>query len=123
MRDRLARLIAPYDAVLTPTVAIRPVPVGGRAHVELNPADQALYTLIRFTVLLNVTGYPGISVRLGLDFGGLPRLSPSAGWARTRSCCRSPRRSRASWGRCRRRPGTEPATPRRVARDDHRDQS
>ena len=73
MRDRLARLIEPYDAVLTPTVAIRPVPVGGSAHVEGDPPDQALYTLIRFTVLLNVTGYPGISVPSGLKkYGGLP---------------------------------------------------
>jgi aspartyl-tRNA(Asn)/glutamyl-tRNA(Gln) amidotransferase subunit A len=72
MRDRLKRLIEPYDAILTPTVAIRPVPVGQSAYVEGDAPDQSLYTLIRFTVILNVTGYPGISVPSGLDPGGLP---------------------------------------------------
>lgn len=72
LRHRLAKLMAPYQAVLTPTVPIQPPRLGEAAQVAGDPKDQSLYTLIRFTVLLNVTSYPGISVPSGLDDDGLP---------------------------------------------------
>jgi aspartyl-tRNA(Asn)/glutamyl-tRNA(Gln) amidotransferase subunit A len=72
LRDRFARIIAPHEAVLTPTVPIQPPKIGVAAHVEGDPEGGGLFTLIRFTVLHNVTGYPGISVPSGLDRDGLP---------------------------------------------------
>jgi aspartyl-tRNA(Asn)/glutamyl-tRNA(Gln) amidotransferase subunit A len=72
LRERFAGIIAPYDAVLTPTVPIQPPRNGEPAHVPGDPPTQSLYTLIRFTVAFNVIGYPAISVPSGLDRDGLP---------------------------------------------------
>ena len=72
LRDRFAAIIAPFDAVLTPTVPIQPPRIGEPAQVAGDPPGQSLYTLIRFTALGNVIGYPGISVPAGIDRDGLP---------------------------------------------------
>jgi Asp-tRNA(Asn)/Glu-tRNA(Gln) amidotransferase A subunit family amidase len=72
LRNRLHALIQPYDAILTPTVAIQPPRIGEAAQVEGDPPGSELYTFMRFTVTLNATGYPGISVPAGLDRDRLP---------------------------------------------------
>jgi aspartyl-tRNA(Asn)/glutamyl-tRNA(Gln) amidotransferase subunit A len=72
LRDRLSAIIGRYDAVLTPTAAIQPPRIGEKAQVAGDLPGSELYTLIRFTVALNVTGYPAISVPAGLDSDGLP---------------------------------------------------
>jgi len=71
-RARFAELLAPFDAILTPSVAIQPPRNGEKAHVTGDPPAAYLYTLMRLTVLHNITGYPGISVPSGLDRDGLP---------------------------------------------------
>lgn len=71
-RKRFADILAPFDAVLTPSVAIQPPKIGVPAHVTGDPQAQALYTVMRFTVLFNVIGYPAISVPSGLDGDDLP---------------------------------------------------
>jgi aspartyl-tRNA(Asn)/glutamyl-tRNA(Gln) amidotransferase subunit A len=72
LRDRLRAIAEPFDAILTPTAAIQPPRIGDKAQVEGDPPGSELYTFIRFTVALNATGYPGISVPAGLDQDGLP---------------------------------------------------
>jgi aspartyl-tRNA(Asn)/glutamyl-tRNA(Gln) amidotransferase subunit A len=72
LRERFAGIIAPYNAVLTPSVPIQPPRNGEPAHVTGDPPAQSLFTLIRFTVACNVIGYPAISVPSGLDRDGLP---------------------------------------------------
>lgn len=72
LRNRLRELLDPYDAILTPTVAIQPPRIGEKAQVEGDPPGSELYTFMRFTVALNVTGYPAVSVPAGLDREGLP---------------------------------------------------
>jgi aspartyl-tRNA(Asn)/glutamyl-tRNA(Gln) amidotransferase subunit A len=72
LRDRLWTIVQPYDAVLTPTVAIQPPRIGEEARVEGDPPGSELYTFMRFTVALNVTGYPAVSVPAGLDRESLP---------------------------------------------------
>jgi aspartyl-tRNA(Asn)/glutamyl-tRNA(Gln) amidotransferase subunit A len=72
LRDRLRAITEPYDAVLTPTAAIQPPRIGEKAQVEGDPPGSELYTFMRFTVALNVTGYPAISLPAGLDRDGLP---------------------------------------------------
>ncbi len=72
LRDRLSAIIGSYEAVLTPTAAIQPPRIGEKAEVAGDPRASELYTFIRFTVALNVTGYPAISVPAGLDSDGLP---------------------------------------------------
>jgi aspartyl-tRNA(Asn)/glutamyl-tRNA(Gln) amidotransferase subunit A len=72
LRNRLRNLVQPYDAVLTPTAAIQPPRIGEKAHVEGDPPGSELYTFMRFTVALNVTGYPAVSVPAGVDRDGLP---------------------------------------------------
>jgi aspartyl-tRNA(Asn)/glutamyl-tRNA(Gln) amidotransferase subunit A len=71
-RQRFAAIQAPFDAVLTPSVAIQPPKIGVAAHVTGDPPAQGLYTVMRFTVLFNCTGHPAISVPSGLDNDGLP---------------------------------------------------
>lgn len=72
LRRRLAAMLAGFDAILTPTVAIQPPRLGEPACVPGDPPGSQLYTFMRFTVALNATGYPGISVPAGLDRDGLP---------------------------------------------------
>ena len=71
-RQRFAELLAPFDAIVTPSVAIQAPRIGEPAHVDGDPPAQALYTVMRFTVLFNCIGYPAISVPSGLDQDGLP---------------------------------------------------
>jgi aspartyl-tRNA(Asn)/glutamyl-tRNA(Gln) amidotransferase subunit A len=72
LRARLRVITDPYDAVLTPTAAVQPPRIGEKAQVEGDPPGSELYTFMRFTVALNATGYPAISVPAGLDRDGLP---------------------------------------------------
>lgn len=72
LRRRFADILAPYDAVVMPAVAIQPPRNGEPAHVEGDPPAQGLYTVMRFTVAFNVIGYPGVTVPSGLDVDGLP---------------------------------------------------
>jgi amidase len=61
-----------YDAVLSPTLAMPPVPVGYFDEVE--PAEnferQKLFT--PFTALYNVSGQPAVSIPLHWNAEGLP---------------------------------------------------
>ena len=100
-RQRFANIQAPFDAILTPSVAIQPPKIGVPAHVTGDPPAQGLYTVMRFTVLFNCH-------RTSRDFGSL-------GTGRRRS---ADRRSahRASWSR---RPTSGArSTSRRRARHD-----
>jgi amidase len=61
-----------YDAILTPTLALPPVPVGYFDEVE--PAEnferQKLFT--PFTAIFNISGQPAVNVPLHWNSGGLP---------------------------------------------------
>jgi len=71
---QLVSFLAPFDALLTPALAERPLPLG-----TLDPAaPQPMSTFTRsglftpFTPILNATGQPGISVPLFDGEDGLP---------------------------------------------------
>jgi amidase len=71
---RLVAFLAPYDAVLTPALAERPLPLG-----TLDPsAPQPLQTFTRsglftpYTPVFNASGQPGISLPLFEGEDGLP---------------------------------------------------
>jgi amidase len=67
------RATAPYDAVLTPTLAQPPAPVGGLRDDADPAADFAAQTRFTpFTSVANVTGQPAISLPLSWDAAGLP---------------------------------------------------
>jgi aspartyl-tRNA(Asn)/glutamyl-tRNA(Gln) amidotransferase subunit A len=72
LRRRLRAMLGDFDAILTPTAAIQPPRLGEPAQVAGDPPGSQLYTFMRFTVALNATGYPAISVPAGLDRDGLP---------------------------------------------------
>jgi aspartyl-tRNA(Asn)/glutamyl-tRNA(Gln) amidotransferase subunit A len=72
LRRRFAAIAAPFDALLTPTVAIQPPTIGIPPRVNGDSEGHDLYTFSRFTVPLNVIGYPAISIPCGLDNDGLP---------------------------------------------------
>ena len=65
--------LAPYDAVLTPTLATPPVPVGALRDDDDPAADfSAQKQFTPWTSAWNVTGMPAISLPLHWTAGGLP---------------------------------------------------
>lgn len=60
-----------YDAVLTPTLAQPPAPVG---HFEAEPEEEfrRMERFTPFTSMFNITGQPSVSVPLHWSGGGLP---------------------------------------------------
>ena len=70
---RIAAFWADYDLLLTPTLALPPVPVGWDTEPE-NPHEQfdraAAFT--PFTAVFNVTGQPAVSLPLHWTEDGLP---------------------------------------------------
>jgi amidase len=70
--DCLATL-APYDAVLTPTLAVPPLPVGALRDDEDPAADfEAQKAFTPWTSAWNVTGMPAVSLPLHRTPSGLP---------------------------------------------------
>jgi amidase len=65
--------IEPYDAVLTPTLASLPLPVGALRNDEDPAADfDAQTRFTPWTSMWNVTGSPAISLPLHWTAEGLP---------------------------------------------------
>lgn len=70
--DALA-VLAPYDAVLTPTVAVPPLPVGAIRDDDDPAADfEAQKAFTPWTSAWNVTGMPAVSLPLHWTPDGLP---------------------------------------------------
>jgi amidase len=69
---RVIRQFAPFDAVLTPSLALTPRPVGwyDADDGERNFAQQVLYT--PYTSFVNVSGLPAITLPVGQTEAGLP---------------------------------------------------
>ncbi|MEU8571158.1 amidase [Streptomyces pathocidini] len=70
---RLAAAVAPYDAVLTPTLARLPQPVGSLRD-DADPAADfaAQIAFTPFTAPWNIAGLPAVSLPLGWTGTGLP---------------------------------------------------
>lgn len=68
----IIRQFAPFDAVVTPALALTPRPVGGfdRADIEHNFEQQVQYT--PWTSFVNACGLPAISLPVATTDGGLP---------------------------------------------------
>jgi Asp-tRNA(Asn)/Glu-tRNA(Gln) amidotransferase A subunit family amidase len=71
---RLARFFERYDLLLTPTLAVPPVPLGVLSLSNPNPGESiaTLLQTVGFTQLANATGNPAMSVPLFWDADGLP---------------------------------------------------
>jgi amidase len=68
-----AEAVAPYDAVLTPTLAQLPAPVGGLRDDEDPEADFAAQVAFTpFTAPWNIAGLPAISLPVRRTASGLP---------------------------------------------------
>ncbi len=61
-----------YDAVLTPTLALPPVPVGYFHDQEPAENFERQKRFTPFTAIYNVTGQPAVSVPLYWNAAGLP---------------------------------------------------
>jgi len=64
-RSALTTFMKPYDAILSPVNAYPAVPHGGTQGVEMRPAFS-------YTIVYNLTGWPGAVVRMGSSPEGLP---------------------------------------------------
>jgi amidase len=65
--------LAPYDAVLTPTLAVPPLPVGALRNDDDPEADfEAQKAFTPWTSAWNVTGMPAVSLPLHRTPSGLP---------------------------------------------------
>ncbi|MCW2753142.1 MAG: amidase, partial [Marmoricola sp.] len=70
---RTLAALAPYDVVLTPTLAQPPLPVGDLRDDADPAADfEAQKRFTPWTSMWNVTGSPAISLPLGQTASGLP---------------------------------------------------
>jgi amidase len=71
---RLVSFLEPYDALLTPALAERPLPLGTLDTAAADPMStftrSGVFT--PFTPVLNATGQPGVSVPLFEGEDGLP---------------------------------------------------
>jgi amidase len=69
-----AAFLSRYDALLTPTQATPPLPIGALSLSHPNPPEYvaALHQTIAFTQLFNVSGGPAMSVPLFWNAEGLP---------------------------------------------------
>jgi amidase len=66
-------VLAPYDAVLTPTLAVPPLPVGALRNDDDPAADfEAQKAFTPWTSAWNVTGMPAVSLPLHWTPSGLP---------------------------------------------------
>lgn len=71
--SRVLTALAPYDAVLTPTLAVPPLPIGALRDDDDPEADfEAQKRFTPYTSLWNVTGSPAISLPLAQSGTGLP---------------------------------------------------
>jgi Asp-tRNA(Asn)/Glu-tRNA(Gln) amidotransferase A subunit family amidase len=70
----LARFLERYDVLLTPTMAVPPVPLGVLSLSNPNPGESlaTLFQTVGYTQLANATGNPAMSVPLFWDGEGLP---------------------------------------------------
>ncbi len=70
---RIAAFFGDFDALLTPTLAAAPPPVGRRIMGEEDFTGMLeLLRIVAFTPTWNMTGQPAIAVPAGLDGDGLP---------------------------------------------------
>jgi amidase len=70
---RTLTAVAPYDAVLTPTLAVPPLPVGALRNDQDPAADfEAQKRFTPWTSIWNVTGSPAVSLPLHQTPDGLP---------------------------------------------------
>jgi amidase len=66
-------MLAPYDAVLTPTLAVPPLPIGALRDDDDPAADfEAQKAFTPWTSAWNVTGMPAVSLPLHWSPSGLP---------------------------------------------------
>ena len=105
---RLVAFLEPYDALLTPALAQRPLPIGTLDTAAPDPMStftpSGLFT--PFTPVFNATGQPAISLPLFQGEDGLPLAVQIVGRpAGEGACSRSPRswKRRVPWAG--RRPG------------------
>ncbi|CAM4284820.1 6-aminohexanoate-cyclic-dimer hydrolase [Mycobacterium basiliense] len=72
VRRHTARFFDTYDAVLTPTLADAPPPIGYLSPTDYHQVIDRLRRWVTFTPLHNVTGEPAISLPLAQSAEGLP---------------------------------------------------
>ncbi len=68
----LARRLAGFDILLTPTMATLPPPVGRLDGIGSLHAQIRSLPMVAFAAILNVTGFPGISVPAAMSREGWP---------------------------------------------------
>jgi amidase len=72
LQQYVGRIFRRFDAVLMPTTAKPPAPIGAIDGLEAWPTDKAMVGYCPYTWPWNVLGWPGVNVPAGVTSGGLP---------------------------------------------------
>jgi len=72
LNESLARVFQQVDVVATPTCPVTAFPIGTPTITMEGVTERAGASLVRFTRLANMTGWPAMSVPCGLDGRSLP---------------------------------------------------
>jgi amidase len=68
----VGRIFHRYDAILMPTTARPPAPIGSIDGLEAWPTDKLMVGYCPYTWVWNVLGWPGVNVPAGITAEGLP---------------------------------------------------
>jgi amidase len=72
LRERVGRIFQRYDAILMPTTAQPPNPIGAIDGLTAWATDKAMVAACPYAWPWNVLGWPGVNVPAGLTDDGLP---------------------------------------------------
>ena len=72
LMQRMGEVLGDSDLLLTPTVAVPPLPIGVDNPVEIDGHEISLFGWIPFTYPFNMTGQPAASVPCGFTSDGRP---------------------------------------------------
>ena len=70
--DTVRRFFEAYDLLLTPTVAVPALPLGGTGDIEIAGRRVSRWKAFPFNYPFNLTGQPAATVPCGFTAGGLP---------------------------------------------------
>ena len=72
LKARCEGVLQGFDLLITPTVAVPPPRVGAFANLSPEQIITEAASIVAFTAMFNLVGYPAASVPAGVSAAGLP---------------------------------------------------